>query len=135
MSDNPSLQEEGNLALGLAQSKLPGGWRISLELDPPSRFVLHFEHELAGVFSASLKAGGGESNLSRILGKREFLIVGQAPSETPHAALLLSLRQYARGYDWSEDTMSSVSQVLALHDVLTEAEAKWLEQAGPAWLD
>jgi hypothetical protein len=52
-----------------------------------------------------------------------------------HESLLGSIRVAARANQWEPSVVAIVARVLRHEGVLTDAEAEWLEEAGPAWIE
>lgn len=73
--------------------------------------------------------------MDRALDRREFRVIAEAPKEPPHASLLGKIRTAAQVSHWSPEVVATVARVLQSEDLLTEAEAEWLEMAGPAWTE
>lgn len=72
--------------------------------------------------------------VERCLAHREFAVIASRPDEMPHVSLVRKLRRAAsRGTIWDEHGLEMVAMILGGEGVLTQAEAAWLEAAGPTW--
>jgi hypothetical protein len=110
------------------------GWTVEL-LDRGDSFALRIEHALSGGHTLYFprSVSDGIERLNTLLDRFEFDAIRERPAETPHAPLLSSLRQAAKGMRWDKESLAALSRVLLAHGVLSPEEAAWLEYAGPAW--
>jgi hypothetical protein len=113
------------------------GWTVIGHPSTPPRFTFVFAHPLTAdcILSVDPTAGSAEDTVERFLGRPEFDVISKAPKDLPHASLVRSLRENARGEKWPPSVLQGVARVLRGHDLLTSGEADWLTQAGPCWLD
>jgi hypothetical protein len=73
--------------------------------------------------------------VERALAAREFRVIAERPDPIVHESLLGSIRVAARANQWEPSVVAIVARVLRHEGVLTDAEAEWLEEAGPAWIE
>ena len=113
------------------------GWTVTVSMEHPPRIGMTFAHDLTATFfySGDTSKPGFWNSVDAFLSKPEFDRIRERPTDAPHAALIRSLRENARGARWPNETLDVIANVLEGHDVLTAAEASWLRAAGPAWDD
>jgi hypothetical protein len=66
---------------------------------------------------------------------REFEVIRSRPTQMPHESLIGRIRVSAQANSWDADVVAVVARILRHEGLLTDAEAAWLEEAGPAWHD
>ena len=113
------------------------GWSVKASTGHLPRFSVTVGHPLTSKMTISLDASKDSlhESLDRFLALREFSLIGDAPASTPHAELISSLRQNAAGLNWPPTVLERLAQILMSQDVLTADEAKWLADAGAAWIE
>jgi len=113
------------------------GWTVNGHPSTPPRFTFVLAHPLTADFILSVDptSDSAEDTIERFLCRSEFAVISKAPKDLPHASLMRSLRENARGEQWPPFVLQGVARVLRGHDLLTSDEADWLTQAGPCWLD
>jgi hypothetical protein len=62
-------------------------------------------------------------------------VIAVRPAETPHASLIRRVPTAAQVGRWHPEVVATVARILRNESLLTDAEAEWLEMAGPAWME
>jgi hypothetical protein len=138
MSDPPSPStEEERLCFAQVQERLaPEGWEVRFK-SFPATFTVVVKHELSTEGGVTFVRGDGreEELLTAWFGKPEFGRIARRPLEMPHVQLVQSIRQSALAGQWPSNVIPSLARVLVAESLLTDEEAEWLADAGPAWSD
>jgi len=71
--------------------------------------------------------------IGRLLKMREFGVIEERPRDLPNESLVGRIRIAGQVGRWSPDVVTTIARVLRMESVITDAEADWLERAGPAW--
>jgi hypothetical protein len=115
------------------------GWSVTIGIRSERTANFEFEHELSTRFGCSVNPNSAEAEarafVDKVLRRREFTVIAKRPSAIPHGSLIQRFRQAGQANQWSRDVMAIVARVLRHERLLTDAEAAWLETAGPAWSD
>jgi hypothetical protein len=115
----------------------PDGWRVEVD----SRFgqMANFtvRHDLSTQAGFGILPDSSDERafafVERFLAHPEFELMARRPPATPHVSLIQRFRQTAQANQWSVETLAMAAWTLQHEGLLTEAEAEWLAEAGPAW--
>lgn len=129
-------QAELDRAVEMLRARLSAqGWTVTLRPRTGTAWPrINFEHELSG--EMGLLINPSEDVAPQVEGfvrdsNAEFDAIGHRPPDMPHAALIGDLRERAHG--WERRQIHVVAVMLLKHGVLSEAEARWMSEAGPAF--
>lgn len=128
--------EESLRTLSLVDGRLgPDGWEVTEGYAGESTFSIDIRHALTSdhAFVFDNEDADKTRFLERCLSQREFRVIASRPPEIEHESLLRKLRACAQGFRWEHTEVATVARMLRNEGVLTDAEAEWLELAGPAW--
>lgn len=114
----------------------PRGWKLQVSTEDSEYDTVILEHPLTTPFEFSFNSNEPTgATVSRLLQRTEFGAIADAPDALPHVQLLGKLRSVAPVWGWDDRALTGIARVLRSEGLLTEAEADWLEAAGPAWAD
>lgn len=133
----PTTEEEKLRFAQVEERLAPDGWKVGFRA-LPAAFTVAVRHELSKEGGATFLRGdseGGELLLEKWLGHPEFGRIARRPREMPHQRLVQSIRQSAQAGHWPPNVIPSLARVLVADALLTEEEAEWIADAGPAWSD
>lgn len=110
------------------------GWKVALDdaVGPPA---LRLDHPLTSSRVVVLSQDADDGWLARVLRHREFGVIERAPPVSSNAALIRGLRVLAAGQVLEATALSAVAALLRSCALLSEDEARWLHDAGAAWLE
>jgi hypothetical protein len=115
----------------------PHGWKLMVSLPSPRSVYIALDHDLSsgrGIGFANAEPTD-TAFVDEELAHREFMSIASCPTSLSNVRLLGDLRRAAHANGWSSDVLAVVARILRGHEVLTETEAHWLEDAGPAWYE
>jgi hypothetical protein len=126
MTDN---REE--LVRFLQEALEPAGWRVETSSSDPHSVRIVLQHPLSSEIVVSLPYDQATAAFAEtFLTRSEFDVVAKAP-EVPHATLIGKIRDAAGAWGWDRADIAGIARILRSEELLTEAEADWLELAGP----
>ena len=131
----PATEEEKLRFARVEERLAPDGWEVGFSA-LPAAFTVVVRHELSTRGGATFLRGdgeGGELLLEKWLGHPEFGRIARRPREMPHHRLVQRIRQSAQAGHWPTNVIPSLARVLVAESLLTDEEADWLADAGPAW--
>jgi hypothetical protein len=120
----------------VARRLRPEGWDVSQGYCD-SYFNIKLDHPPTSGFGFGFPNDDADHSdlVEGVLSGREFRVITSRPNEIVHESLLGRFRTAAQANQWDHDVVAIVARVLRHEGVLTDAEAEWLEKAGPAWTE
>ena len=94
------------------------GWIVRSEPGPiPPRYHYLFDHPLTGPYGLSVDPTLDtlRAQIAPTLERPEFDLIAAAPSDLPHADLIGSLRENARGWKWPLNQFQHLATILEAH--------------------
>src|ERR1700730_18618578 len=114
------------------------GWKLAVShADPPPGRMVAFIHPLALTYDVAILDNLPPSEVRRNLdwacnNYRDIALTRELPVHVYHHALMFQLRVEATANEWATGSLRGILLALPASDWLTEAEAVWMLQAGPA---
>jgi hypothetical protein len=132
----PSTESSRQILERVRDRLRPDGWDVSQGYTG-EYFNIKLDHPLTSGFGFGFPNDDDDHTafVERTLARREFRVIAERPDPIVHESLLGRIRVAAQANQWPHDVVAIVARVLRHEGVITDAEAEWLEDAGPAWTE